>query len=248
MMLTEALVLKTWPYSETTLIASLLTPEQGVVRVLAKGVRRIRGGAGASFDLFSVVRAKVRTRSGHGLGSIGSVELRRAWSFLRSDLKRLALASVGIEILGALAETSAPEPVFFEQAIEFLSRLEDGQPPGSLTAALLLGLLHFSGHGPRLAEGLAPDALPERLDYDFSEGAVVERLAIAARGRMPLARPLVESLLPALREAPTLQGELVITGEHGRGAMRWLVRVWEDHLGRKIHAAQFMEKTLFADR
>lgn len=242
-MLTDALVLKTWPYSESTLIVSLLTRDEGVARVLAKGARRIQGQSNAAFDLFSLLRAKMRTRSGEGLGSLSSAELRRSWGYLRTDLKRLALASIGLEILGAVAANSVHEPYFFDEATAFLTGLESSPAPGTFTTLLLVRLLHHAGHPPRLDEALEGAALPDRLAYDFREGSIKETSG-TANGVLPLPRSLVERILPAMESPPALDPEFVIPSGDGRLLLRWLIRVWEDHLNQKFPSAQFLEETV----
>lgn len=168
---TEALVLKTSAYSESTLIVWLLTREEGVARALAKGARRLKGGSSpASFDVFGLVRVSMRLVSPERLGNISSVELVRSWDYLRDDVKRFAFASLGLEILGAAATSSAPEPFFYDEAVRFLDALGGAAAPGSLTTALLIRALHHSGHPPRLDPRFGGKLPPGRLAYDFTEG------------------------------------------------------------------------------
>ena len=250
-MLCDALVLKTSPYSETSLIVSLLTRDAGVVRALAKGARRIKGRTAAAYDIYSVVRASMRVPSGDGLGNLGSVELKHAWFYLHNDLKRLSFAALGIETLGAVAAASPAEPFFFDEAVVFMTGLEETEAPGSLTACLLLRLLHHAGYPPRLDPKMAKGALPAKLDFDFAEGTFVDRATASdVVGRtMAMPRALVERLVPALDSPPGLDASFVIPSTHGAILLRWLVRVWEDHLNQRIRSWEFLEKTaLKADR
>ena len=41
---TPAIVLRRWPYSETSLVVRVLTPELGTVGLLAKGAYRLQSG------------------------------------------------------------------------------------------------------------------------------------------------------------------------------------------------------------
>lgn len=246
-MLTDALVLKTWPYSESSLIVSLLTADEGVVRALAKGARRIKGGTSAAFDLFALVRGSIRVRSGDGLSNLGSVEVKREWLYLRRDLTRLALASVAAEVLGSVASTSPHDGYFLNEAIEYLDRLEAAGAPGSLTGALLIRLLHHAGYPPRLDETLAGTPLPRRMEYDFGEGVL--RAAQAPAGgagrRMELPRELIERIAPALGAPPPLDGKFVLPARLGPALLRWLARVWEDHLHHPIRSMDFLERSVF---
>lgn len=245
-MLTDALVLKTWPYSESTLIVSLLTRDMGVVRVLAKGARRMQGQTAAAFDLFSQIRAKIRARSGEGLGNLSSVELRQGWMYLRTDLKRLALASVVMEVLGAVAAHSHPEAFFYEEAVEFLESLEKAAAPGSLAGLALLRLLHHAGHPPAIDERLDGEPLPDKMHYSFSRGEI-----IAGSADGPDAFNLPGSMVRGSREAIESPLEFsetfVLTGNDGRVFLRWLIRVWEDHLNQKLQSVEFLEQTVLSE-
>lgn len=245
-MQSDAIVLKTWPYSESSLVVWLLLREHGAVRALAKGARRLTGRTAVALDGFSVIRAGVRLPQREGLAMLGAVELKRSWDFLHRDLRRLALASTGLEILGSVAADSPREPFFFDEAEAFLSRLEASPSPGSLTAALLLRLLDHAGYSPRLAEGLSPESLPMDMHYDFGDGAFVAGDAASHRiETMRLPGELVRALM-SRPGPPTLGPEFVLPSRLGPVALRWLVRVWAGHLHQEFRSVEFLEKTVLS--
>jgi recombinational DNA repair protein (RecF pathway) len=240
--LTDALILRTWPYSESSLIVSLLTSDRGVVRALAKGGRRLKGRTAAALDLFTLVRAGLRVRSGEGLSNLGAVEVRREWLYLRADLSRLALASVGIEVLGAVASTSPSERFFLDEATTFLTLMESASAPGSLTGLLLIRLAHHAGDPPRLDPALGDRPLPRRVAYDFNDGAVIdaESPADPRSRRMELPRAMVERIRPALQAHPELADAPIVDARHGATYLQWLARYWEDRLGAPLRAMEFL--------
>lgn len=243
-MQTEALVLKTWPYSETSLIVWMLSREHGAVRALAKGARRLKGRTAAALDGFSVIRSTVRLPQREGLAMLGSVELRRSWDYLHRDLRRLALASTAMEILGSVAADSPREPFFFDEAVSFLDQLENSKSPGSLTTALLLRLLFHAGYAPRLDEGLDPAVLPEMMNYDFPEGAFVTDAGLKHPSQaLRLPGELVRAIaMPA--GPPPLGPGFLLPARLGPVALRWLIRVWADHLHQEFRSVEFLEKTV----
>jgi DNA repair protein RecO (recombination protein O) len=245
-MQTEAIVLKTWPYSESSLVVWLLLREHGAVRALAKGARRLTGRTAAALDGFSIIRAGVRLPQREGLAMLGAVELRRSWDYLHRDLRRLALASTALEILGSVAAESPHDPYFFDEAEAFLTQLETSPSPGSLTAALLLRLLEHGGYGPRLAEGLRVDALPETMSYDFSDGVFAAGEALSHRAEtMRVPGELVRALLDA-PGPPALGPDFVLPSRLGAVALRWLVRAWAGHLHQEFRSVEFLEKTVLS--
>lgn len=241
---TDAIVLKIAPYSETTLLTTLLTREHGVVRALAKGVRRAKGGSvQAAFEPFAWIHASVRQKSADGLGTVFGAELREGWPYLRRDVDRLAYAALGLEVLGGVATQSPSDPNFFDDALLFLEVLEKTPGPGSLVIALLLRLLHDAGFPPHLAQ---PDwtaqTLPPSLMYHFDRSLIDAPHAGDSPHSMRLARSTVAPLLGALATPPQLDGSLKLPPQSGLNALRWLIRVWEDHLGGRLNAARFLEK------
>lgn len=241
---TDAIVLKTSPYSESTLIVWLLTREEGSQRALAKGARKLKGQTAAAFDMFSVVNAKLRLPQREGLGMLTAVSLKHDWPYLRSDLRRLALGSIGMEILGSVATTSHAESYFFDEAIRFLELLENSEAPGSLVSLLLLRLLHHAGHPPQLASDTSIESLPEKPVFDFMSGQIHAGGVPGAKSSrfMTLTRSLVTQLAPYLVRVSKLDAPFIVRGADGILLLRWLVRIWEDHLHQPIHAMEYWEK------
>ncbi|GEM_PF-3493802 len=247
-MRTEALVIRTWPFSESTLIVSLLTADHGVVRAIAKGARRLKGRTAAAFEFCAYVHGNLRVGAGDRLGSLTSVTLRRAWPCLRENLMRLALASVALELLEEVASVSPPDPFFLEEALAYLEALETTEAPGSLTALVLLRLLHHAGHPPQVASELRTGPAPDRVLFSFRQGTFQSERpgkAIPEGGVARFPGELFVRLLPALLAMPPLDGSFVIPDRHGPRVLTWLVRLWEGHLSRKLSASSFLEKTFW---
>jgi recombinational DNA repair protein (RecF pathway) len=240
--LTDAIILKTAPYSETTLLVTLLTPDRGVVRALAKGARRKGRQTQAAFEPLAWIQAQLSQKSPDALGTMFSPDLREDWAYLRGDLNRFAYASLGAEVLGAVAIESPPDPAYFQEAAGFLEALRGAPGPGSLAIALLVRLLHRCGFPPQLESPWTLATLPPMLAYHFESGLLAEARPDDSPRAMRLPRPVIVPLLGALGQAPPLDGSLTLGVPEGAQALRWLIRVWEDHLNQKLHAARFLEK------
>ena len=242
---TEALVLATYPYSESTLIVTLLTREMGVVRGLARGARR--GSAGqAAFEPLAHVQTLIRLKSPDALGTLGETTLVEGWNFLRRDLDRLALTALGIETLGVYAGVHPPDAAHLDMGLEFLQAMGQTRAPGSLTVALLARLLHDSGMTPRTEQEWTPETLPARLAWDYAAGMLREERSAAEGPVQPLSRAAGAVVLELTERAPAIDGTWECGAGAGREVLRWLVRVWEDHLGRRLKAAEFLEKMIYA--
>ena len=238
----EAMILKVAPYSETTLLVTLLTGEHGVVRALAKGARRGARNVQAAFEPLAWVRAGLTLKALDKLGALYSPELREGWPYLRRDMDRLAYAALGIEALGGVAAQSPPDPFYLSEAVCYLERLEQTPGPGSLAIALLLRLLHHAGFPPQLAQPWTREDLPPMLSYHFDRGIFEESRVGDPSHAMRMPKAALAPLLDALSEAPSLDGSFTMGAKAGTQVLRWLARVWQDHLNEPLQAAKFLEK------
>lgn len=240
---TDAIVLKAAPYSETTLLLTLLTRDQGLVRAMAKGARRTGHSVQAAFEPFAWIRATLRLKSHDALGSLFSPELQESWDFLRHDMDKLAYAALGIEVIGSLAAHSPPEPRFFDEATLFLRALEVSGAPGSLTISLLLRLLYEAGFPPHGAEVWTAETLPDELTFHFESGGFEASQPGDPAHSMRLPRLALLPLLPALQGPPPLTS-FIVGFQAGPMILRWLIRVWQDHLNEPLKSARFLEKMI----
>jgi recombinational DNA repair protein (RecF pathway) len=250
----QALMLNTSPYSETTLLVRLLTRERGVVRAMAKGARRARGGTPAAFELFTWIEAGLAARGGDALAVLTAAEVREGWPWLRHDMTRLAYASLALEVVTALAASSPADSFFFDDAVRYLTLLEDAAGPGSLAALFLLRLLHHAGFPlrvqPELAQLHARGELPRRVVYHFERAELAIPQARDSNYAQKLEAEIVQPFLGSaeapernfLLTMPALDAALGLTARTGPAALRWLIRIWEDHLQTRFAAADFLEK------
>ena len=239
---TDAIILKAAPYSETTLLLTLLTREQGMARALAKGARRTRQSAQAAFEPFAWIQCQLRLKSHDALGTLFNPEIQETWDYLRRDVNRLAYAGLGIEVIGALATHSAPEPRLFDEVVNFLRALGETAAPGSLAIALLLRLLHEAGFPPHLAEPWVPDTLPAELTYHFASGRFESPRPGDPAQAMRLPRAALLHLLPFIFRPPPLDASFVVGSQAGAALLRWLIQVWQDHLNETLKSGRFFRE------
>jgi DNA repair protein RecO (recombination protein O) len=95
----EALILRTYPFREADLVVSFLTRDQGKLRGVAKRARRPKNNFGSGLERLSHVRATYYQKETRELVTLDSCELIRSQFDLVSDF------AVGV-VLDYLAETS----------------------------------------------------------------------------------------------------------------------------------------------
>lgn len=92
-------LLRSHPYSESSRILRLLTPDAGVVALIAKGVRSRSGKGDAPLDLFDEIEATYRHRPDRDLHTLREARSLKRRGALGRDLLRFGGASFLAEIV-----------------------------------------------------------------------------------------------------------------------------------------------------
>jgi DNA repair protein RecO (recombination protein O) len=125
---TDAIVLSRFDYGEADRILSLLTPEHGKLRVIAKGCRRPTSRLGGSLEPLAALR--VQLARGRTFDVVTQVSVERPWLRLRDSLEPTATAWYLAELADrSLEERHASEAVYLllRRAYELL---DAGMSPG----------------------------------------------------------------------------------------------------------------------
>jgi DNA repair protein RecO (recombination protein O) len=111
---TEAIVLKSIKFGDTSRIATLYTKDHGKVKVIAKGIRSPKNklaGALQTFSHLQVVFYKKRTSEIYLLSQSDTIE---SYQPLYKDLNRYVFASAALELLDRLITGEESNPRLFE--------------------------------------------------------------------------------------------------------------------------------------
>jgi DNA repair protein RecO (recombination protein O) len=153
---TEAIVLRSFRFSEADRILHVYTHDRGRIGAIAKGVRKTKSRFGARLEPFSHVELLLHEGSGE-LHTVTGVSLVDAHRPTREDPYRLSVGLVGAEaMLRLFVEEEGNERVFealtrFLSAVDVLPAARRGQAALDPTAlAFQLKLLWLSGYVPHL--------------------------------------------------------------------------------------------------
>ena len=147
----EAVVLRQHKLGEADRIITLLTKEHGLVRAVAKGVRRTRSKFGARLEPFAHV--DLLLHPGRNLDIVTQVHsLDTFASAIVSDYGRYTTACAVLETAERLAgEERAPADRLQRLTVGALRAIADGQRPKELVLdAFLLRAMDFAGWMPAL--------------------------------------------------------------------------------------------------
>ncbi|MEP7159007.1 MAG: DNA repair protein RecO [Chloroflexota bacterium] len=161
---TEAIVLSRFELGEADRVLTLLTPQDGKIKAIAKGVRRQRsrlGGAVEPFAELYLVLARART-----FDVITSASVSHAWLSLRERLESTATAWY----LAELAERAVEERAFAYPVYALLKRayqlLDDGMAPSRVARWFEFGLADALGMRPEVERCVECDRVLEA-DEEF---------------------------------------------------------------------------------
>jgi len=148
------LVVRTYELGEADRIVTLLTQRHGLVRAVARAVRRTRSRMGASLESFAVVEVQIAPGRGRsGLGTIRQAASRESLARpIVADYPAYTAGCVVLETAERLAgEEGAPAPRLLALTVGACRSLAEGRRDPSLVVdAFLLRALAASGWEPVL--------------------------------------------------------------------------------------------------
>jgi DNA repair protein RecO (recombination protein O) len=142
------LVLRTRPFTETSLIVQWLTPAFGRLATIAKGAQRPKSPFRGKLDLFYLADFTFRRSRNSELHTLNEVSLQATHSELRSDLARLSQASYCAALVEQSTESETPLPSVFALLSGLLTQVCRQPPAPQNVFAFELKLLHELGLGP----------------------------------------------------------------------------------------------------
>lgn len=245
---TECIILRSQPYSETSKILRLLTPDHGVRSVMAKGALRPRSQFGGVLEPFARGRATIYLSSSRDLHTLTGFDLEKTGQALGRDLTGFAIASLLAEII-LRTGSETPDPELYHLLKTALERIEAAGPDQvePIGLAEVWALTAHLGFSPIIdsctACGRELDQL-EECCFDYAAGGT--RCLDCGQGGNGMTR----TLPPHAREAlfHFLMGEAIPIE---RTAAHWalLSRFLTFHLaeGGQLHSLQFLGDAIAAD-
>jgi len=242
-----AIVLRRWPFSETSLTLRLLTPEHGTLSLLGKGVNKLGSGSFAVLDTWALVEIEFGGREGAELLDLYSARLLDRNSGLERDPERLAAAAV----LAEIAEDAAPPGQASQEIFEWLRRAlaalatqPTEQDPASVVVPALMRGLFLLGLDPTLEA--EPAATGDRRWFSPEGGGLIYAPARPhAHARLLSSRvhALLRRLAGAeLAEAPKPQEEAARDSEPWDESLTILVEFLHYHAERAPRAWPLLQE------
>ena len=252
--MSEAFVLRSYPFKEADLVVSFLTRDQGKLRGVAKRARRPKSPFGAGLERLSQVRMSYFQRETRELVNLDSCELLVSQFRLVSDYRAAVALDFFAEVTDQLLPPAEPNDRFFRLLITVLEHMSAADPRsrGVWRAVTYFSLwaVRLSGFLPDLNVCLSCGSL-------LADGETRESGAFSCRGRDGLmcaecrrtagagswelsveSRGMAEEML---RKPVAQIGQAGWARETCADLRRFLVQQIEQHIERKLLTAPVLE-------
>ena len=171
---TLAVVTSRFRLGEADRVLTLISPERGKFKAIAKGVRKPTSRLGGGVEPFAEL--EVALAAGRTFDVVTQVRPQRVWLGLRSRLMSSAVAWYAAELVERATSEEQPEPELYALLLRSWDLLEAGASDALVARWSELALLDATGHGPELDHcvncGRAPQ-VGESLRWDEAAGGTL---------------------------------------------------------------------------
>ena len=168
---TRGIILSRTDFSEADRILTFLTPDYGKLRVIAKGVRKIKSKMAGGIELLSV--SDIGFIKGRGeLSTLISTRLIKHYEMIVKDLDRTMAAYEFIKQIDRLTEDEVDEEYFLLLEEAFGALNETKISLNLVQAWFAMQILRMGGRSPNLSSDTKGDKLSLERDYDFDFGTM----------------------------------------------------------------------------
>lgn len=174
---TEALVLYTTRWHETSKIVHLFTEQLGDIKVLAKGALRPKSPFRGILEALNHLEVIISLRETRGLQILSSATLFNAYMDIRENLSKTAIAFSILELLKKFFQLHEPVQDFFHYVIRLLQNLNECQHEffKPFLWHFLLKLSEVLGFGWNFSTCLICEKIPDHFPVflDSHQGGII---------------------------------------------------------------------------
>jgi DNA repair protein RecO (recombination protein O) len=174
---TSGIILRTRPFTETSLIVQWLTPDLGRIATVAKGAQRPKSPFLGRVDLFYEAKFSfIRSRKSE-LHTLKEVVLIETHAPLRRDFAALSLASYFTVLIELATETETPIPEICSLFGKALARVSKAPPDPTVLFKFETKFLKILGFEPQFQNSGLSSAAKKELSTLFTPQPVPQNPA-----------------------------------------------------------------------
>jgi len=145
---TEAIVIKSINWSDTSKIVSFYTRGKGRVDAIAKGVKRKNHPDGASFEALNHLEIIIYFSDKRELQNIGETTLINSFHKIRANLEKTAVGLAILELIDIFFQQGDADAIFFDFLLAQFEALEKSANYQVVFWYFILKLLSYLGFKP----------------------------------------------------------------------------------------------------
>lgn len=174
---TEAIILKSLKFRETSKILSLYTKKYGTIKVIAKGARGLKSRFYGSLEPINYISIVFYYKEKSDLYLISQADIHSYFKNIKNDLEKYSLTSIIFEIILRSEYAGNPNPFLFNSMIHFLESLDQaGARYENYFFWFMLRFLQIHGFKPRFDSCIQCGAKQQGKNdflFSISKGGIV---------------------------------------------------------------------------
>jgi len=149
---TPTIILKRFPYSDTSIIAHGFTRDYGKISIMVRGAQRKKSPRSAYFQPANYLETLFYYKPNRDMHTLSKVSFIKNWIRFQDNLKPLSYALATVELVDKTVTDHDPHEELFDELVATLSFFHDGEKHFNLCfwyfELRLLKLLGFQPHLP----------------------------------------------------------------------------------------------------
>jgi len=233
---TDAIVLRTMKYRESSRIAVLYTRDLGKVSVMAKGARDGKSRLGGALQPMNIVSAVMYVRESRDLQLLTQCDVLRPMHALAAALEKMGPAMAALELTEAVSPPAEPSGEMFDLLAGTLGAVSDAtKQPGNALYYFELHLLGLIGFRPMLSRCAACGRAAEGQgtgELHMSPGGILCRECSRRGSALEAVSPAALAALRMLQESadPAAPTRMVLDAPLRGEIARLLRRLLQTHV------------------
>lgn len=197
---TEAVVLRSMEYGETSRIVTLFTREKGKITVIAKGARHPKSRFGSTLQPMAYTQVVFYYKPSRTLQNLTESAYVEPFIQIGKNLERITIGLRLVELVSALLQEEERSPIVFDLLLQVLHRL-NGAPvhASNLLAYFQLRLAAVLGFSPDIDRELVAQVPESGGVLALDSGAVLPAATAASRAARRASRTGLRAFAIAAR-------------------------------------------------
>ncbi len=246
---TDAVIINSTEWSDTSKIVSFYTRSHGTVKAAAKGAKRNGSPFGGTLELFYYVDIVYYEKESREIQTLSQCSVKKDFPGIKKDIVKTAYCSYFVQLTDEISGGKQKTCGLFQLLLDILSFLEENEPRCLDARFFELNLLKAAGYGPVLKKcascgrGFAPPL--DRTGFSPGAGGAVCGCCIDSHRDFLLLSGGALSTLSCLdRAGSSFLGRIQATKKIKSEIKEALDSYLEYHLEKKLKSREFLEEII----